>query len=105
METQETKQGHTPGPWKQHTTPGKVYASVRGVDGRCVADCGSRSDVVAQANAMLIAAAPDILAALQECITAYEVHRDGQTTGALWPDPNHIVHARAAIAKATEKGE
>ena len=60
---------HTPGPWKQHATPGKIYASVRGADGRCVADCGSRSDVIAQANAEFIVRAcnahDDLLEALQ----------------------------------------
>lgn len=41
-------------PWRQHATLGKVYASVRSVAGGTVADCGSRSDNVAQANAALI---------------------------------------------------
>lgn len=56
---------HTPAPWKQYQWEDKIYASVRGPDGRCVADCGSRSDQIAQANARLIAAAPDLLEALR----------------------------------------
>ncbi len=43
---------------------------------------------------------PDTLAALKMCIAAYEETRDAQPTGHLWPDPNHIYHSRAAIAKA-----
>lgn len=52
---------HTPGPWKQHQTEGKTYASVRGVNNETVADCGSRSDSQAHANARLIAVAPELL--------------------------------------------
>lgn len=80
---------HTPGPWKQYQWEDKTYASVRGPDGRCVADCGSRSDQIAQANARLIAAAPDLLAAL-------EIVAAGNT------DPDRVVEiASAAITKAT----
>lgn len=57
---------HTPGPWKQHESEGKRYASVRGANNRCVADCGSRSDTIAQANAKLISAAPDMLNLLRK---------------------------------------
>jgi hypothetical protein len=39
-----------------------------------------------------------LLTALNECISAYEQHRDNQPTGHLWPDPNHIFHSRAAVA-------
>ena len=39
-----------------------------------------------------------LLAALHECISAYEQHRDNQPTGHLWPDPNHIFNSRAAVA-------
>jgi hypothetical protein len=51
----------------------------------------------------LAVASPELLAALTECVTAYETHRDGQPTGHLWPDPNHIHAARAVIAIATAK--
>lgn len=58
------KTSHTPGPWKQHETEGKIYASIRGPRNETIADCGSRSDQQAQANARLIAAAPELLASL-----------------------------------------
>ena len=47
----------------------------------------------------LYTAAPDLLSALEDCISAYNNHKDNQPTGHLWPDPNHIYRARAAIAK------
>jgi hypothetical protein len=53
-------------PWHQHEAGGKKYANVRDSAGRCVADCGSRSDEIAQNNAKLIAAAPDLLEACKE---------------------------------------
>ena len=94
----ETK--HTPGPWHY--------------DGYIVtADAGNPNQAVARvtqflpefreesaANAALIVSAPDMLAALAGCVKAYEETRDGEPTGHLWPDPNHIFYARAAIAKA-----
>ena len=50
---------------------------------------------MAQANARLIAAAPDLLDALQNMLTAWE-------TGEAYSDiKNQIGNARAAIAKAT----
>ena len=35
----------------QHTQGDKTYANIRGEGGACIADCGSRSDTTAQANA------------------------------------------------------
>ncbi len=60
------KTKHTPKPWEQHKgEDGKTYATVRDATGQCVADCGSRTDEKAQANAQLIAAAPDLLEACE----------------------------------------
>lgn len=55
-----------------------------------------------EAVARIMAASPDLLAALEGCIKAYEEFRDGQPTGHLWPDPTHIYHARRAIHKSKE---
>lgn len=49
----------------------------------------------------LIVAAPAMLMALNDCIAAYEAHRDNQPTGNLWPDPNHIMWAKLAVQQAT----
>ena len=57
---------HTPGPWHHGQ---KNKRSVFGKDGWRVADCGtafSKSDDEMEANARLIAAAPDLLEALKE---------------------------------------
>lgn len=99
---------HTQGPWHQHTTEGKTYASVRGANGQIVADCGSRSDELAQANARLIAAAPELLAALRGTLQALEAHLDEETKrhglkcrDELCPcNSDEVKKARAAIAKA-----
>ena len=42
------------------------------------------------------------LTAINECASAYE-HRDNQPTGHLWPDPNHIFHARTALTAAKSR--
>lgn len=42
----------------------------------------------------------DLVEALKECVEVYESKKNEQETGHLWPDPNHIFHAKAAIAKA-----
>jgi hypothetical protein len=83
---------HTPGPWKQHVDGEKTYASVRSPVGQIVADCGSRSDLIAQANAKLIAAAPDLLEALQLMTESFVSH---------FPNGIEVEKARAAIARAT----
>lgn len=87
---------HTPGPWQI----GKGYRVIGGNSQR-VAVCDDNELTPGIANARLIAAAPELLSSLRECVYAYESHRDNQPTGHLWPDPNHIFHARAAVAKAT----
>jgi hypothetical protein len=63
---------HTPGPW---SVDARASTAVRGgPDDHVVASCGgwatTRRDVLAeqQANARLVAAAPDLLAALREIV-------------------------------------
>lgn len=92
----ETK--HTPGPWYQHRTKDKVYANVRSANVGCIADCGSRSDSIAQANAAFIVRACNSHDKLLEaCKTA------------LWELQGNLEHGtakpiiEAAIAEA-EKG-
>lgn len=94
---------HTPGPWKAH--PGKLPDSgrdmfrVRADDGGTEAvvavcfpsSCGDIYEEDAEANARLIAAAPDLLSALRALVGAIE---EDDFAGAL-------ESALAAIAKAT----
>lgn len=107
--TQEQAQ-HTPLPWKQHTGNGKTYANVRGADDRWVADCGSRSDDIAQANAAFIVRAcnchDDLLAALQNALASLHILPMPQLDSSVATNADiiqvTIKGIRAAIAKATE---
>ncbi len=84
---------HTPGPWQwtQHFDPTiSIYRDGFGQ----IARLYDSSAGTGKANARLIAAAPDLLAALIEIVSADDAHELTQ---------KHIESARAAIAKATGK--
>ena len=96
----ETK--HTTGPW--HTTKpseSNGYVWVNPIDGCCgeVATAWSTSQGSAEANARLIAAAPDLLESLEMIVS----EADSYTARTGKPVYNWLDQARAAIAKA--KGE
>ena len=84
---------HTPGPWEWNKYGALLHEDeiVLGIDGGC-----RRCDYPNEANARLIAAAPDLL----EALTLLE-----STCGEGWLEMNNPIRvlARAAIAKA--KGE
>jgi len=82
----ETK--HTPGPWKIVRDASDFIQGVE-VDSGWICDTQFNSIPSCEANAKLIAAAPDLLEALQEVIKI--------------SDRNHIAwdKAKAAIQKAT----
>lgn len=88
---------HTPGPW------GKIYANVRDAAGRCVADCGSRTDADAQANARLIAAAPDMLKILKWIDSRLDIEAAEKGEQGIFPCSAWRPDIKEAIAKA-EKG-
>ena len=82
---------HTPGPWQwtQHFDPTiSIYKDGFGQ----IARLYDSSEGAGKANARLIAAAPDLLDALIEIVSADDAHELTQ---------KHIESARAAIAKAT----
>lgn len=96
---------HTPGPWQvwyggldgdTYFTIGSKYGDVSGV----VCDYAvpsPRPSAEVRANARLIAAAPDLLAACQAALPYVEQMP--------WPAPERVVDAvRAAVAKATGQG-
>jgi len=89
---------HTPGPWSIHHE-----FNVFDENGRCVASCGGYSsnfrDVEPEnrANAMLIAAAPDLLEACRALLAAHSGICEGD--GDMGEDED-CARARAAIAKA-----
>tara|TARA_R110000868_G_scaffold21307_1_gene88510 strand:+ start:584 stop:988 length:405 start_codon:yes stop_codon:yes gene_type:complete len=85
---------HTPGEW--HTNSGQVYSldETRGATIALVSD--HHGPDVQQANARLIAAAPDLLAALTEII--YQIDQGG-SGGKVFARDYCITAARAAIAE------
>jgi len=83
---------HTPGPWKFDRKGRRIVDA----DGEYVAPAtlsryhDDRTDPEAIANARLIAAAPDLLAALRDLVNFTAQHNQGK----------YVMAARAAIAKA-----
>ena len=85
--------GHTPGPWKWEDDNHVLWAQ----GGKKVIDAAPYEGMWLageneEADARLIAAAPDLLEALQDCL---------ENTGGGWISAGVIDRARAAIAKAT----
>jgi len=99
---------YTPGPWRFNnnvqwgwvTNPFSVTVKKPGVHSAVVANMPARQTIPwteAEANARLIAAAPDLLEALQRLITEIEVATAARTLGEL----GAIGQAEAAIRRAT----
>ena len=86
---------HSPGPWRFDD---KCYAIYRGDDWPCVASF-SDADLPTTADARLMAAAPELLEALELMLRAYGC-RCGDSDCDMWQDSEI---AREAIRKA--KGE
>ena len=90
---------HTPAPWR--VDRGSMLKGVNVITPRhewiCYLGMASRPDVVADAN--LIAAAPELLEALEELLRIFDVYEDG-CFGAIPEGTAPFAAARAAIAKA-----
>lgn len=94
---------HTPGPWKWD-----ARGDVSGRLGRDVAKCdfGDIEDKYLEnlANARLIAAAPDLLAALEQIATfndhAANARLEATGSYSAFDEPGSVQIARAALAKA-----
>ncbi len=105
---------HTPGPWRfsdntkwWKTNPFSVTVPKKGVHGTAVANIPARATISmeeAQANARLIAAAPDLLEAL-DSLARYadtcELFIKETHPGKAAALRERVTNARAAIAKAT----
>ena len=89
---------HTPGPWH---VAGKEQVQIRS-EKHQIAKAWSFAGKTGQANARLIAAAPDLLAALQGLDEAYCRAGTPLTREERTEDRKRIIAARAAIAKATK---
>lgn len=97
--------GHTPGPWVVHPWGDKDYEINAALDTVCNVP-GFDDDTVdadrAEANARLIAAAPELLAALKEIADNCERRlRKGEDSG----DRLTLRLCNAAIAKAEGRSE
>ena len=93
---------HTPGPWvaRRLEEEGFCYEDVMDEYGYYIATCheGVRGERNADANARLIAEAPDLLAALQRIVAVL----DKQVASPhLAERASPLAQAKAAIAKAT----
>lgn len=95
---------HTPGPWRI------CYdGQIDGADGRRICSFGWNSfrefneDAEYKATARLLAAAPDLLAALQNVVNKYAARSDGTPSFVLIASEQEpcIADAMNAIAKAT----
>lgn len=88
---------HTPGPWIVDAHPRRDYPRVTGARGAFVADCNEE-------DASLIAAAPNLMAALLE-VVAVLGSNPSSICDTVWVTGNRpetlLDHCRAAIAKAT----
>ena len=87
---------HTPGPWNIGTPPPNGEQTVGTDQGLMVAVATTGAGVKTKANAHLIAAAPDLLEALKDCVAVM----DRELAGLKVIQPE-LSAARAAIAKAT----
>ena len=94
---------HTPGPWMPHHDKGRLYVETHRDDVICMVakGLGTQED---QANANLIAAAPELLEALQEMVAGdAEAIAEADALGVPFPDEMLTAYRRAvaAIYKAT----
>ena len=90
---------HTPGPWAVTDDKLGVFsANMPLYQNKVIANCGAvaRERAENEANARLIAAAPDLLAACQAAIEEQSIGMYGAISNEC------IAKLRAAIAKATE---
>lgn len=85
---------HSPGPWNLTKTAARLEVKPEGAN-FCYAF--TRKD---EANAKLIAAAPDMLEALQNAANVFAALATGQLDR-IQKDSPALAQARAAIAKAT----
>lgn len=84
---------HTPGPWVYKEGRIETLPDDNGVS-LCIGEVFP-SNVYHAGNALLIAAAPDLLAAVVKFVAAWD--------SAEWLDDNDVAEFRAALAKAAGK--
>ena len=91
---------HTPGPWSRNIRAGGKYPVVfAGRNQHAATVCQQRDGAETEANIDLIAAAPDMLAALCALLAAIDCGGHEEVVDAS--NPLCVKSARAAIATAT----
>lgn len=98
------KPTHTPGPWRIQWGRQEHYPlSIHNGAVNIVTSMGRKAAPDAVANAHLIAAAPDLLEALDGLVKNFDIDRQWHSAkgGDDYPDSLSIRQARHAIAKAT----
>jgi hypothetical protein len=95
------KTEHTPGPWH---VDGRDVCAWDGKTETTICECYAHTSIGrhdGEANARLIAAAPDLLAALTICSKELRIYWEAGATYNLLREDSHALRlARAAIAKA-----
>lgn len=93
---------HSPAPWRCHDKrPNCSGYSIVGNDGQYIAFCGDSDELSPiDANAHLIAAAPELLESLRELVSAMVRYEIDAGESAPVKHENMMNKARAAIAKA-----
>ena len=96
--------GHTPGPWAEDAKHTGGARAVIGDGQQLVALVYGRAREEQSANARLIAAAPDLLAALDELLDSFEIATDNfseiEFRGVMFPPYRVSEFIRAVMAKA-----
>lgn len=86
---------HTPGDWAATTSIAGAHTVIAGDD--LIADCGIEADGPALANARLISAAPDLLAAVETAMRVLSdlqgVTQQGSRVRAAWQQCRDAVKA------------
>jgi hypothetical protein len=98
---------HTPGPWKTQTHISLDRLEIRDADGRRIAECAMDFPMSAKthdANARLIAAAPELLAALESICTEISGGLCMNYTGATGICPN-AAKGQCAVWDAIQKAK
>jgi hypothetical protein len=83
--TDDRRVSHTPGPWRAEVPPFEIYAAVDGLE-FLIADATGDSDLSfdeAEANAELIADAPELLRLLQVAYRALRSYQNGNLSTSL----------------------
>lgn len=94
---------HTPGPW---TTGGELHGFWAVEDGNGRVICQLNGNFTPEANAMLIAAAPDLLALLEEAVKYMSCDNElDEPERDLCDNDCLFCLARAAIARAKGEGK